>query len=774
LTIPFGLPGLDLHAGEHLCAFHRGAATRDDILTAYLRAGLKAGHKCICAIDNTDPETLRAALGEDLAGDRETGDLPLEIYRSQDVYLAGGEFSIAANMAFWDQAIGAAIGRGFPAARAVGEMPWSAPQMPGAEGLARYEAELNRFMPRYPQVILCLYDLEASSGEVVIDMLKTHPRLLVRGIVWDNPYYLAPAEFLAARHSGAPGPGAVRDRQSSLQGLQLLSILMIDSRDERQILHLALSSVPSFGHSRPEGAALAGGQWLAAAGTATRPLPAGLARQLTKAGELGGPVAIDGRGWGWAFPLGGLDDQLGFLVVSAASHAPAGERFLLQVLAHQAGVALANARLHESQRLATAELTAANATLAETIRALRSSTAIHDRLTRVATAGEGEDGIARALHELTGYPVAVEDRWGNLRAWAGPERPDPYPKDPPARREELVRRLSREGRPLREGDRLVTLAHPAADVIGVLALADPGRTAGTQEQVALEHGATVLAMELARLHSIAETELRVRRDLVEELLAGADDAGALARARALGYDLQRPHRVVVISGQAHPSDQDVFLHAVRRAARAAGVGTLMTARGGAVVLLAEDAADWDRLHDAVHTELGGGCRIGVGGQCARPRDFPRSWRQARFALKMQDEPGRSDQVIVFDQLGVYRVFSDLTDPVEVEGFVREWLAGLLDYDARKNGVLVQTLSAYLECGASLEATSKALVVHRSTLKYRLQRIREISGHDLSDADARFNLQLATRALRTLRALHHQGTREPGPRDSPGGHVPPGR
>ena len=485
-------------------------------------------------------------------------------------------------------------------------------------------------------------------------------------------------------------------------------------------------------------------------------------------------MAIDGRGWGWAFPLGGLDDQLGFLVVSAASHAPAGERFLLQVLAHQAGVALANARLHESQRLATAELTAANATLAETIRALRSSTAIHDRLTRVAVAGEGEDGIARALHELTGYPVAVEDRWGNLRAWAGPERPDPYPKDPPARREELVRRLSREGLPLREGDRLVTLAHPAADVIGVLALADPGRTAGTQEQVALEHGATVLAMELARLHSIAETELRVRRDLVEELLAGADDASALARARALGYDLQRPHRVVVISGQAHPSDQDVFLHAVRRAARAAGVGTLMTARGGAVVLLAEDAADWDRLHDAVHTELGGGCRIGVGGQCARPRDFPRSWRQARFALKMQDEPGRSDQVIVFDQLGVYRVFSDLTDPVEVEGFVREWLAGLLDYDARKNGVLVQTLSAYLECGASLEATSKALVVHRSTLKYRLQRIREISGHDLSDADARFNLQLATRALRTLRALHHQGTREPGPRDSPGGHVPPGR
>ena len=116
MTIPFGLPGLDLHAGEHLCAFYRGSAARDDILTAYLRAGLKAGHKCICALDNTEPEVLRAALGEDLAGDRETGDLPLEIYRSQDVYLAGGEFTIAATIAFWDQRIGAAIGRGFRAA----------------------------------------------------------------------------------------------------------------------------------------------------------------------------------------------------------------------------------------------------------------------------------------------------------------------------------------------------------------------------------------------------------------------------------------------------------------------------------------------------------------------------------------------------------------------------------------------------------------------------------------------------------------------------------
>ena len=52
--------------------------------------------------------------------------------------------------------------------------------------------------------------------------------------------------------------------------------------------------------------------------------------------------------------------------------------------------------------------------------------------------------LRRTVHEVTGYPVAIEDRFGNLRAWAGPHCPDPYPKDPPARREQMLRRAIRE------------------------------------------------------------------------------------------------------------------------------------------------------------------------------------------------------------------------------------------------------------------------------------------------------------------------------------------
>jgi len=199
MTVPLGLPGLSIQPGDHICAFHRGASARQDILTGYLRVGLSSGDKCICVLDRTDPEVLAAALGDAPAGTSQPDDGALEIYRSQEAYLAGGAFSVEAMLAFWEEKVGPAIAGGYRLARAAGEMTWSLRQLPGVTDLVSYEAELNRFMPRYPQVILCLWDLEVTSGEVLVDMLKTHPRVLIGGIVWDNPYYIEPAEFLAAR-----------------------------------------------------------------------------------------------------------------------------------------------------------------------------------------------------------------------------------------------------------------------------------------------------------------------------------------------------------------------------------------------------------------------------------------------------------------------------------------------------------------------------------------------------------------------------------------------
>jgi DNA-binding PucR family transcriptional regulator len=535
-----------------------------------------------------------------------------------------------------------------------------------------------------------------------------------------------------------------RGMLSTMRSLLVLGQLMTESTGERQIVDLAMTAVPSLARCRAVG--------VAGAGSGASPL-AFVPEPVHAFGPSGAAVTVEGAGWGWAYSLGNPPGRFGFLIVAADAEPTGEEQFLLRALAQEAGSALANRQLHAQELAAADELSEVNDRLRGTVAALERSMEIHTRLTAVAVSGEGRDGIARAVHDLTGLSVAIEDQYGNLRAWAGPGRPEPYPKDPASRREQLLRRALDAARPIRQGGRLIALAHPQGDVLGVICLVDPAGTAGEHEVMALEHGATILAMELARVRSLAESELRIRRDLVDELLNGTDEESALARASALSYDLQRPHRVVLVEGSARSGDGDAIFQAVRHAARDENVGTLLVARGAQVVLLADQEADWEKFRQALIRNLGGGrVRLAVGEQCSRVDDFPRSFRQARLAMQLLETAEWEDRVVRFDDLGVYRLLigNDALD--EVARFVRLWIGTLLTYDADRNADLVRTLTHYLDRGGNYVATAASLIVHRNTLKYRLQRIRQITGLDLSDPEVSFNLQLATRAWQTLSAL----------------------
>jgi sugar diacid utilization regulator len=546
----------------------------------------------------------------------------------------------------------------------------------------------------------------------------------------------------------------LRERLGEFRALLVISLLMTESVSEDQILELAASSAPGLGKWRVEGYSFAGGQWRPG-GDYANSVPSGLARQLAALGGGGGKVDLPGRGWAWAYPLRGVGGPLGHLVASCDCEPSAEARFLIQVVAQQTGVAVSNARLHARERATAAELAAANTALAETVTSLRRSMDIHERLTRVAVSGEGQPGIARAVHELTGMAVAIEDRYGNLSAWAGPGRPDPYPKESFAKREHLLRRLMRDTKPVRDGERLIMLASPRTDVIGILALIDPGRRADSADLVAMEHGATVLSMELARLRGIADTELRLRRDLVHDLLAGTDDESALTRAEALAYDLRRPHRVVIVEGRGRARAHDALLNAVRRAMRQVREAGLCETWSGNVAIVTGGPIDWEQLSRTIMADLGSRCHLGVGGTCARPSELPRSLREAGLALRLQKNLLHGTGVCEYPKLGIFRMLAAIPDLSDVEAFVREWLGSLIDYDARRKAELVHTLAQYLEHGGNYDATAAELSVHKSTLKYRLQRIRELTGLELNDPDVHFNLQLATRAWGTLQALHDE-------------------
>jgi sugar diacid utilization regulator len=546
----------------------------------------------------------------------------------------------------------------------------------------------------------------------------------------------------------------LRHQLSSIQGLLVLSMLMSESGEEGGIIDLAVSSVPSLGDCRLVGVYLIEDGWRATTGPLDHAvIQADVEVQFAVLTSAGGPVAISRETWAWAFPLRSLEGHYGHLVVAADRPPSVGEQFLLRVLAQQAGIALANANLHRRQRESADELRRTNAALAETVSALSLSTAIHDRLTRVAVAGEGQDGVARALHELTGFPVAVEDRHGNLQAWAGADRPEPYPKQPHSERDEMLRRAEMAGQPIRVDGRMLMVASGALEVLGVIAVIDPDGAAGEQARIALEHGATVLTMELSRLRALVESEMRMGRALVDQILDGTEDEPTtIARGQVLGYDLERPHRVVVVEPRPLTFAGEAFFHAVRRTARDLDCGVLVAERRRKVVFLCDTEPDWRTFCEALSDTGEARSRVGIGGVAERPSGLPRSYREALMALRMQDANESGDQVTRYDDLGIFRMLAAVEPVDDVERYVEQWLGALLDYDERRGADLVGTLSAYLELGRSHEATAKALTVHRSTLKYRLQRIAEISGRDLADPDTAFNLQLAARAWHTLLAI----------------------
>jgi DNA-binding PucR family transcriptional regulator len=534
-------------------------------------------------------------------------------------------------------------------------------------------------------------------------------------------------------------------------------MLMFESAREDQIFHLAASALPSLA----PGCELIGirylGDWRASSPTlqGDRRQRAEMGRQVDGLPPTGGPLDGLGSNWAFAFTLRSPRESLGFLAVQAGGEPSAEEQFLLRTLAQQTGVALVNARMAQRDRERAAELSQVNEALATGLADLRHTLEIHSRLNEVALSGRGQQALADAVHELTGFDVAVEDRYGNLRAWAPGDAPEPYPKATPGTRNRFMRALSSDRRPQRHGDRLAALASPRSDVMGVVAILDPEQRAGEFDRLTLEYAATVLAVELARLASTAEAELRVSRDLVEELLAGVDDeAAAIQRGQALGLDLERPRRAVVAHCQGQGPGAEQFLQVVTRVARERGAGPLIVGRGESVVLLADHDLDCRSLAGDVTAAIGeGACRVAIGGICRRPSEFARSYREAQLAMNLQAN-GAGPDVFAWESLGIYGILATAEDVARLEQFVQSQLGALLGYDAHKSTELVETLFHYLESG--LTAASEKLILHRNTLKYRLQRIQELSGHDLSDRGARFNLQLATRAWQVLKALDRLG------------------
>jgi MEDS: MEthanogen/methylotroph, DcmR Sensory domain len=190
-----GIDEICLQPGSHVCAFYRGDGDRDRLLGGYLGAGLTAGDKCICIVDSAGTAERLAKL-PGARGEPGPFGGQLDVHLPESTYLAGGEFTTADMLTFWTEAMVKAEIEGYSFCRLVGEMTWALRDAPGVEHLVGYESALNRVTCSSPVVVLCLYDLDRFGGEVVVNVVKTHPQVLIQGILVENPYYVGPDDFL--------------------------------------------------------------------------------------------------------------------------------------------------------------------------------------------------------------------------------------------------------------------------------------------------------------------------------------------------------------------------------------------------------------------------------------------------------------------------------------------------------------------------------------------------------------------------------------------------
>jgi hypothetical protein len=191
------LAGSTLDRTCHACAFFHSNEDEYRTLLPFLKEGIEAGDKTFQIVDKAKYEERRRVLadnGIDLFGSGAAQQI--EIRPWEQAYLRNSHFDQKAMLALIEEVLTEGKQQGFGLTRLWANMEWALEDLPGVHDIVEYETRLNHILPKYDDVVVCTYDVTRFSASVVMDIMRTHPQVIIGGILQQNPFYVPPDVFL--------------------------------------------------------------------------------------------------------------------------------------------------------------------------------------------------------------------------------------------------------------------------------------------------------------------------------------------------------------------------------------------------------------------------------------------------------------------------------------------------------------------------------------------------------------------------------------------------